>query len=135
MRLRLDDNERGAFHYLFGGVAVVIALKGIAFITDRLGPALTEDQAALRHFQGGYPLLRGELAIVSTPSGLTERLILAVVLAVGVAFTLALVFVLLGRKRRRAGGAGFSPRAAPCSSPWPGRCSRRSSCPWRRPVR
>lgn len=103
MRLRLDDNERGAFHYLFGGVVVVVLLKGIAFITDRLGPTLTPDQAALRHFQQGYPLLRGDLAIVSTPTGLTERLILAIVLAVGVAFILALAFVIFGNKRNRTG--------------------------------
>ena len=101
MRLHLDDNERGAFHYLFGGVIVVILLKAIAFITDQLGPTLTPDQAALRYFQQGYPLLRGELAMVATPTGLTERLVLAVVLAVGVAFALALVFVIIATVRRR----------------------------------
>lgn len=101
MRLRLDDNERGAFHYLFGGVIVVVLLKGVAFITDRLGPTLTPDQAALRYFQQGYPLLRGEIAMVATPTGLTERLVLAVVLAVGVAFALALVFVIIATARRR----------------------------------
>ena len=109
MRLRLDDNERGAFHYLFGGVIVVILLKGIAFITDQLGPTLTPDQAALRYFQQGYPLLRGELAMVATPTGLTERLVLAVVLAVGVAFALALVFVIIATARRR--GAAPAQRA------------------------
>ena len=109
MRLRLDDNERGAFHYLFGGVIVVILLKGIAFITDQLGPTLTPDQAALRYFQQGYPLLRGELAMVATPTGLTERLVLAIVLAVGVAFALALVFVIIATARRR--GAAPAQRA------------------------
>lgn len=111
MRLRLDDNERGAFHYLFGGVIVVVLLKGIAFITDQLGPTLNPDLAALRYFQQGYPLLRGEIAVVATPTGLTERLVLAVVLAVGVAFALALVFVIIATARRRpsvrAGRAGL----------------------------
>ncbi len=106
MRLRLDDNERGAFHYLFGGVIVVVLLKGIAFITDQLGPTLSPELAALRYFQQGYPLLRGEIAVVATPIGLTERLVLAVVLAVGVAFALALLFVIIATARgHRAGGA------------------------------
>jgi hypothetical protein len=106
MRLRLDDNERGAFHYLFGGVVVVILLKGIAFLADRLGPSLSADQAALRPFQQGYPLLRGELAVVVTPTGLTERLILAVVLAVGATFMLAVLLALLSTAWHRSGGRG-----------------------------
>lgn len=107
MRLNLDDNERNAFQYLIGGVVVVILLKGVAFITDRLGPALTPDQMALRPFQQGYPLLRGELATVSTTTGLTERLVLAVVLSVGItflwAFLLAAITRALGKRAGRAG--------------------------------
>ena len=107
MRLNLDDNERNAFHYLIGGVVVVILLKGVAFITDRLGPTLTPDQLALRPFQQGYPLLRGELVMVSTSTGLTERLILAIVLSVGItflwAFLLAATTRALGKRTGRTG--------------------------------
>lgn len=108
MRLNLDDNERGAFHYLLGGVGVVILLKGVVFITDRLGPALSPEQLALRPFQQGYPMLRGELATVSTTMGLTERLILAVVLAVGITFLWAFVLAATSRALgKRTGLAGM----------------------------
>lgn len=108
MRLNLDDNERGAFHYLIGGVVVVILLKGIAFITDRLGPALAPDQLALRPFQQGYPLLRGELATVGTSTGLTERLVMAVVLSVGITFLWAFLLAATTRSfGRRTGRAGM----------------------------
>ena len=104
MRLRLDDNERGAFHYLIGGLVVVLILKGVAFFADKLGPALSPDQAALRPFQQGYPMLRGELATVATGTGLSERLVLAVVFAVGVTFCLAVILALIDTVRRRPRG-------------------------------
>lgn len=108
MRLNLDDNERGAFHYLIGGVVVVILLKGVAFITDRLGPPLTPDQLTLRPFQQGYPMLRGELATVTTTTGLTERLVLAVVLSVGITFLWAFLLAAITRAQgRRTGRAGM----------------------------
>ncbi len=113
MRLNLDDNERGAFHYLTGGVVVVILLKSVAFITDRLGPALSPDQLALRPFQQGYPQLRGELVAVSTTTGLTERLILAVVVSVGITFLWTFVLAAITRALgKRTGSAGmFATRA------------------------
>lgn len=104
MRLKLDDNERGAFHYLFGGLFVVLVLKGVAFLADELGPALSPDQAALRPFQQGYPMLRGELATVATGTGLTERLVLSVVFAVGFTFCLAMLLAMFDMFRRKPRG-------------------------------
>ena len=108
MRLNLDDNQRNAFQYLIGGVVVVILLKGVAFITDRVGPTLSPDQLALRPFQQGYPLLRGELVTVSTSTGLTERLVLAVVLSVGITFVRAFLRAAITRALgKRAGRTGM----------------------------
>lgn len=104
MRLNLDDNQGGAFNYLIGGLVVVSLLKGVAFITDRLGPALTPDQMALRPFQQGYPLLRGELAMVGTTTGLTERLVLAVILSVGITFLWAFLLAATTRSMRKPAG-------------------------------
>lgn len=99
MRLNLDDNERGAFHYLLGGVVVVVLLKTVAFITDRLGPSLSPEQLALHPFQQGYPMLRGELITVGTSTGLTERLVMAVVFSVGITFLFAFVLTAILRWR------------------------------------
>jgi hypothetical protein len=102
MRLKLDDNERGAFNYLIGGALVVLVLRSMAFLTDALGPALSPDERMLRAFQQGYPALRGELAVVGTSAGLSERVVLAVVLAVAVAFLIAFLFATVIRSNSRS---------------------------------
>lgn len=107
MRLKLDDNERGAFNYLFGGVVIVLIVRGAAWLFETFGPKLSEDGLAIRLFQHGYVGLNGELAISDASSTLTERMVLAVVLAVGVSFVLAFLFVTIARARhRRAGRLG-----------------------------
>lgn len=104
MRIKLDDNERGAFNYLAGGLITVLALRGLAWVADALGPALTPDGAVLRPFQHGYWGMRNQLVVTSASSGLTERLVLAVVLAVGAAFATALIVTAAARARGRRGG-------------------------------
>lgn len=98
--MHLDDNQRNAFQYLLGGVVVVVALKVAGFLLGLLGPALPAGQAALHPFQQGYPLLRGRVAVVGTAASLHERLILAVVLAVGAAFLHGLLLVILNKVRQ-----------------------------------
>lgn len=100
MRLKLDDNERGAFNYLVGGVVLVLIVRGAAWLFDAFGPQLSEDGLAIHRFQHGYPGLRGELAVSDTTSGLSERMMLAVVLAVGAAFLLAFILAIMARIRR-----------------------------------
>jgi len=108
MRLKLDDNERGAFNYLIGGAVVVLLVRGAAWLFDAFGPKLSPDGMALRLFQHGYVGLRGELAVSDASSGLSERMVLAVVLAVGVAFILAFIFATIARARhQRAGRLGL----------------------------
>ncbi|MEO8733841.1 MAG: hypothetical protein ABI373_05885 [Flavobacteriales bacterium] len=108
MRLKLDDNERGAFNYLIGGAVIVLLIRGAAWLFEVLGPKLSPDGLAIRLFQHGYVGLNGELAVSDTSSGLSERMVLAVVLAVGVAFLLAFVFATIARARhRRAGRLGM----------------------------
>jgi hypothetical protein len=100
MRLKLDDNERGAFNYLIGGAVIVLVLRGAAWLFDAFGPKLSEDGLAIHRFQHGYLGLRGELAVSDATSGLSERMVLAVVLAVGMAFLLAFIFAAIARARR-----------------------------------
>lgn len=101
MRLKLNDNERGAFHYLALGVAVTVAIRILAWVFSFIGPALTGDQRLLAGFQQGYPFLRGEMAVVGTTAGLTERMMQAVVLAVGVALVSAFVQAIPAWRERR----------------------------------
>lgn len=89
MALHLDDNERGAFHYLIGGVVLVLALRGLAWGLDAFhAPALPAgDDAVLEPFRQGY--LTGEgVSVAATGAGRMERLALALV--VGVAGALVL---------------------------------------------
>lgn len=101
MRTKLDDNERGAFQFLALGVLLVLAVRGLAWAFSRLGPELPPDLAALASFQQDYPLLRGRLAVVSTGVGLSERLMQAVVLAVGLALVVAVVQAVPAWRQRR----------------------------------
>ena len=101
MRLNLNDNERSAFHYLALGVAVTVAVRVLAWVFSFIGPALTDDQRLLADFQQGYPLLRGEMAVAGSGAGLTERMMQAVVLAVGVALVSALAQAIPAWRQRR----------------------------------
>lgn len=104
MRLRLDDNERGAFHYLALGVATVAVVRGAAWALSFLGPTLSPDMALLAELQQGYPALRGHFAVVATDAGLTERLMQAVVLAVGLALVSAVAQAIPAWRQRRLPG-------------------------------
>jgi hypothetical protein len=104
MPLKLDDNGRGAFNYLIGGAVIVLVVRGAAWLFDAFGPALSPDGLSVHLFQHGYIGLRGELAVSDTSSGLSERMMLAVVLAVGVAFLLAFIFATIARARHRRSG-------------------------------
>lgn len=97
MRLKLDDNERGAFNYLTGGICIVLVLRAVAWAVDAFGPALTEDGALLRPFQCGYMGMRNQMAVADAAMGLSARVVLAVVLAVGAAVVSAILFSALGR--------------------------------------
>ncbi len=103
MRLQLDDNQRGAVHYLLGGVLLVAAVRALAWAVDALGPAYGREGAVLRPFQQGYLGYRNELAVVGTTAGLSERMVLATVVAVGVAVAVAALCSLLLRNRRATG--------------------------------
>lgn len=104
MRLKLDDNERGAFHYLALGVAVVAGVRLLAWAFSFIGPALSPDMETLSAFQQEYPLLRGRFAVVGTGTGLTERMMQAVVLAVGLAVVSAIIQAIPAWKHRRLPG-------------------------------
>lgn len=103
MQLELDDNQRGAFHYLFGGVVIVGALRVLAWAVELFGPDRTPEGEVLRPFQQGYWGLRDELAVVGTSAGLSERMVLAVVCAVCATVVVAILCALLLRKRPDVG--------------------------------
>lgn len=103
MRLQLDDNQRGAVHYLLGGVLLVAAVRGLAWAVEALGPAYGPEGLTLRPFQQGYLGYRNELAVVGTTAGLSERMVLASVASVVVAVVVAAGCALLLRNRRTAG--------------------------------
>lgn len=103
MRIQLDDNQRGAVHYLLGGVLVVCAVRGLAWALEVFGPAPTPTGAVLRPFQHGYWGMRNELAVVSSTAGLSERMVLAVVCAVGASVAMALAAAAFLRKWPCAG--------------------------------
>lgn len=98
---RLDDNERGAFHYLFGGVAVVLLLKIAGWLFTLLGPRPSEEELAFLPFQQGYLSLHGEQALAATAAGLQERIVLAVVASVFLGFMLAFIFAAVARAKGR----------------------------------
>lgn len=102
--MRLDDNERGAFNYLAGGVVIVLALRGLAWAAGAIGPASSEDGAMLQSFQCGYLGMHNQMAVADASMGLTGRIVLAVVLAVGASFATALLLTFAGRLR---GGRPF----------------------------
>lgn len=104
MRIRLDDNERGAFNYLIGGVAIVLTIRGLAWVAGAMGPASTEDGAVLQVFQRGYLGMHNQLAVADASMGLTGRIILALVMAVGASFATALLLTFAGHLR---GGRSF----------------------------
>jgi hypothetical protein len=104
MPIRLDDNERGAFNYLVGGLLVVVALRAVAWVLDAVGPGYTADGAALQPFQHGYWGMRNQLAVAGGTAELNERLIMAVVAGVGAAFVTAFLFLVITRARGRSGG-------------------------------
>jgi hypothetical protein len=104
MRLQLDDNERGAFNYLIGGVLLVLFLRGLAWAMDAFGPGLTPDGQVLRPFQHGYAGMRNQLVVTGGFSGLTERMVLAVVVSVGATFLVAFAINLGARALRRSAG-------------------------------
>ncbi|MBS1547276.1 MAG: hypothetical protein JST38_13970 [Bacteroidetes bacterium] len=99
MRIRLDDNERGAFNYLIGGVAIVLTIRGLAWVAGAMGPASTEDGAVLQVFQRGYLGMHNQLAVADASMGLTGRIILALVMAVGASFATALLLTFAGHLR------------------------------------
>ncbi|MCL4283057.1 MAG: hypothetical protein KJZ58_12435 [Flavobacteriales bacterium] len=100
---RLEDHERGAFHYLAGGLAAVLLLQAAAYLSSLRGTALDADHALLVPFQQGYSLLRGQWACVATASTLVQRLVTALVAGVGSAFLLALALLLWSSWRKRPG--------------------------------
>lgn len=111
MKWTLDDNERGAFHYLLGGVAAVLLLKLAALGIDAATRAAAGggDAAVLLPFRQGY-FLGPDLAVVGTPAGRMERIASAVVVAVAASLLLGALAALIVRALRRP------------TSPWtPGR--------------
>lgn len=104
MRINLDDNERGAFNYLIGGLFVVLVLRLVAWLADVFGPQPTPDGLVLQPFQHGYLGMRDELVVTGASMDLSERVVLAVVLAVGASFLVALLFTLVARARGRHAG-------------------------------
>ncbi len=106
MRIQLDDNQRNAFQYLLGGVVVVLVIRGSAWLLKMMGPRLDEEQVAVGLFQHDYPLLSGEWATVATGAGILERLMLAVVVAVGITFALGVVLVIANKARSPLIGRG-----------------------------
>lgn len=99
MRINLDDNERGAFNYLVGGVFVVVVLRLLAWLAEVFGPQPTPDGLVLQPFQHGYLGMRDELVVTGASMDLSERVVLAVVLAVGASFLVALLLTLVARAR------------------------------------
>ncbi|MBP8823465.1 MAG: hypothetical protein KBH07_07465 [Flavobacteriales bacterium] len=103
MRLQLDDNQRGAVHYLLGGVLLVGLLRGAAWLVETLGPDLSAAGRVLRPYQQGYWGMRDELAVAGTTAALSERMLLAVVCAFGAAVLMALLCAALLRGKTALG--------------------------------
>ncbi len=91
MRLSLDDNERGALNYLFGGVIIVLLLRGAGWALGAVGPATTPDGLVLTPFQHGYWGMHNRLAVADAASTWSERLVLAVVWSVGTSFLISIL--------------------------------------------
>ncbi|HEY0976804.1 MAG TPA: hypothetical protein VGE21_04995 [Flavobacteriales bacterium] len=99
MRLDLDDNERGAFHYLFAGVVLVLLLKGINFALDLSTRPDIRGLEALEPFRQGY-LLNEPDVVVSTSAGRFARIASALVWSVGAALAAGTIAALLARLLR-----------------------------------
>ncbi|HEX2617359.1 MAG TPA: hypothetical protein VHL57_07435, partial [Flavobacteriales bacterium] len=111
MLRQLDDNERGAFNYLFGGVVLVLVVRGVLFAVDRFSTPSLAEAASLDAFQHGYLLGRDRLEVVATEAGRMERVAFAVLASLGAAALVGAVAALcarmLGRTTMRAAlGAG-----------------------------
>ena len=83
---------------------MVLVLRGSAWLVEMFGPSRTPDGLALQPFQHGYLGMRNELVVTGASTGLSERVVLAVVLAVGASFLVALFFALMARASRRPAG-------------------------------
>jgi hypothetical protein len=102
MRWRLDDNERGAFNYLVGGVVIVMVLRGLFLAVDAVAtPEGTPP--VLEPFRQGY-YLRDAHAVVCTGSGRLERLAFAAVWSLGVALAIAGLVAIVARMLGRSPG-------------------------------
>lgn len=99
---KLDDNEKGAFHYLLGGLVVMLVLRLLAFGADiALAPA-DEELKTLAPFRHGY-YLADPMTIAITEADRSERIAWAVVVAallsVVVGSLVALVQHLRGQRK------------------------------------
>lgn len=113
MRWRLDDNERGAFNYLFGGVVLVVVVRLLVHAIGLFGAAPSVEEEGLAAFQHGYFLSGSGLQVVATAAGRMERVTFAVLIAVALAMVLAAVAagaaLAMGQRPRKA--ALFTGRA------------------------
>lgn len=93
MKLELDDNQRGGFHYLFLGVAVVGVPAVLLALFDRWhAGAVADGSLPLGVFHNGYILFDGDrVTVADTTRG--ERLVhaCAFAFAAGVLVTLLLL--------------------------------------------
>lgn len=101
MRLDLDDNERGAFHYLFAGVVLVLLLKGINFALDLSAQPDVLGLEALEPFRQGY-LLNEPDAVVTTSAGRSARIASALLWALGAALVVGALAALVAKGLRSA---------------------------------
>jgi hypothetical protein len=104
MGWRLDDNERGAFNYLFGGVALVLVARGVLYAIDLIGARPSAEEEGLSVFQHGYLLSGKGLTVVATAADRLERIAFAVVLSVCAAILIAALAAVIARSLHRSPG-------------------------------
>ncbi|MCB9171244.1 MAG: hypothetical protein H6594_12935 [Flavobacteriales bacterium] len=79
---RPDENTRSAIHFLVIAAVIVLALRGMGFLLERLLVHGNPRMALLTPWRNGYLLLR-DGAVTVAHTTLSERLSLAFLLAVG----------------------------------------------------
>lgn len=103
MRWRLDDNERGAFNYLLGGLALVLVAKGVSVGLDLWSAPTSAELEVLVPFRQGY-LLHDPFLVVSTGTGRAGRiaaaLVWSVVAALAAGTVTAGITLLTGKLRK-----------------------------------
>ncbi|MFT3885136.1 MAG: hypothetical protein QM724_06820 [Flavobacteriales bacterium] len=97
MRWQLDDNERGAFHYLFGGALFMLAVRLLFQAVDHFpsGPPEAEGLAAFQH---GYLLGHQGLIVVATAAGRLERIAFAALFSLAAAVVCGGIVALIARR-------------------------------------